>query len=102
HLTKAGVRRPGVWDLRRVARTSLRKAVDALPAPVQVVEAVVLLVDDDDVVDPREAGSPLVVARKPCRCCDCGRGRHLEREGEQPATSLRHSSHLASLLTSRS
>jgi hypothetical protein len=37
-----------------VRRIGLAQAVDALPAAVEVVEAVVLLVDHDDVTDPVE------------------------------------------------
>src|SRR5262249_32577348 len=43
--------------VRRVARPS--DAVDPFPTAVEVVEAVVLLVDDDDVVDLRELVRPL-------------------------------------------
>ena len=51
-LLQAGVGVAGLVDLRACAPASaLREAVHALPAAVQVVEAVVLLVDDDDVLD---------------------------------------------------
>ena len=46
--------RPGLPDLRRVRGIGVGEAANALPAAVQVVEAVVLLVDDDDVVDLAE------------------------------------------------
>ena len=41
-------------DLQRMRGVGTRQAVDAFPAAIQVVEAMVLLVDDDDVVDAAE------------------------------------------------
>src|SRR5438876_10335738 len=57
-LHQAGVRRAGLADLDRVSGVGPVEAVDVLPAAVQVVEAVVLLVDDDDVLEPRKPVGP--------------------------------------------
>ena len=54
HLEQARVGRTALVHLRRLRSGRTRKAIDAFPASVQVVEAVVLLVDDDDVLDHPE------------------------------------------------
>ena len=62
-LEQTSVRRSVLGNLGCVRRIGVRAPVDPLPAPVQVVEAVVLLVDDDDVIDLVEL-LPIVVARR--------------------------------------
>jgi hypothetical protein len=55
HVQALERRRERRWaclrNLQRVGGVGVGKPVHALPAAVQVVEAVVLLVDDDDVLD---------------------------------------------------
>ena len=53
-LQQALVRRAVLVDLDRVGAIGLGHPVHALPAPVEVVEGVVLLVDDDDPLDLSE------------------------------------------------
>jgi hypothetical protein len=70
-------------DLQRVSGVGVRTTVHALPAAVQVVEAVVLLVDHHDVVDLRQ----LIVAR---RTGGAGAEDHGEPDGGgegQPAAA---------------
>jgi hypothetical protein len=78
-LQQALERRPRLVDLRGVGFVRAREPVHALPRAVQVVEAVVLLVDDDDVVDLAEVGAitwPGLARRS-------GRRGEREREGCQ-------------------
>ena len=52
-LKQTVVRACRLADLERVSRISVRASVHTLPIAVQVVEAVVLFVDDNDVIDSR-------------------------------------------------
>ncbi len=65
-------------DLRGVRGVGVRAAVHALPAAVEVVEAVVLLVDDHDVLDLRELVLP-ARRRQPAR----GGQQHDGRQDRQ-------------------
>src|SRR4029453_11557363 len=53
-LEQARVGGAGLVDLGGAGPGGVAQAVDALPHAVEVVEAVVLLVDHHDVVDPRQ------------------------------------------------
>src|SRR4029453_19483715 len=53
-LEQAVIRRAGLVDLDGAGRGGGAQAVHLLPAAVEVVEAVVLLVDDHNVVDRRQ------------------------------------------------
>src|SRR5438445_7067852 len=50
-LLQTGVGHPALTDLDGVGAIGPAEAIDALPAAIEVVEAVILLVDDHDVVD---------------------------------------------------
>src|SRR5438067_10046645 len=84
-------------DLLRVARSRILATVHALPAAVEIVEAVVLLVDHHDVVDAREAvvAAAVDVGARSSGADDRGQ-REDGRQGQQTATaeSVQDLSHL--------
>ena len=93
-LLQACVRDAGLGDLGRVRRIGVGKTddvltIDVAPGSVEVVEAVVFLVDDDKM---------LVVAQRPIVGRGCGPRRHQAdgkqgkryKDGAQPSAPVRH------------
>ena len=92
-LEQAGVATAGLPDLQRVIGVGTGEAVDPFPTSVDVVEAVVLLVDDDDVIDPGEAA--LLVARlhRSKRRPGGDRGDEADRGCQDASKRSRHKPH---------
>ena len=95
-LLQAGVRRAGLGDLRRVGAIRVRQAdhvlaVDVAPQSVQVVEAVVLLVDDHDVLEVAERSLVGSHGRTGRHEADRDEGDGGE-DGAQPPASVLHGS----------
>jgi hypothetical protein len=74
-------------DLRGVRRIGAAQPVDALPPAVEVVEAVVLLVDDHDALDGVEPLAVMVVVTRAVagavRGCDGRCGQRQSGRGAQ-------------------